>query len=75
MSVITTKKDYSTNNPLDAGYFRVGFVTLQIPPQDIVTLACCDNEKITPLRGMKRDVPEDRASSLGCDRELDGPVE
>ena len=52
MSVITTEKDYSTNNPLDAGYFRVGFVTLQIPPQDIVTSRVVNNEKITPLRGM-----------------------
>ena len=52
MSVITTEKDYSSNNPLDAGYFRVGFVTLQIPPQDIVTSRVVNNEKITPLRGM-----------------------
>ena len=52
MSIITTEKDYSTNNPLDAGYFRVGFVTLQIPPQDIVTSRVVNNEKITPLRGM-----------------------
>src|ERR1019366_5362124 len=45
---------FSTSNsgPSSAGYFRIGFVTLQIPPQNIVTSRVVNNDKLATLRGM-----------------------
>lgn len=52
MSTILTETDYTANDPTVAGYFRIGFVTLQIPPENIHTSRVVNNEKIRTVRGM-----------------------
>lgn len=46
MSIILNE----TTRNSQGGYFRIGFVTLTIPPEDIITHKVENNEEITPLR-------------------------
>ena len=45
--VLTSAKDSKTSQ----GYFRIGFLTLSIPPSDITTSHTVNNERIGVLRG------------------------
>ena len=40
----------STTTQGQPGYFRIGYVVLEIPPEDIITTKIENNEEITPLR-------------------------
>ena len=46
MSLVLTEK----RKEGESGYFRLGVVTLQIPPEDILTNKVVNNTEITPLR-------------------------
>src|SRR3954471_17903152 len=46
MSVIRKPEDI-TGGP---GYFRIGFIQLDIPPQDISTTRVANNDEVIPLR-------------------------
>jgi soluble lytic murein transglycosylase-like protein len=46
MSVIRQPEDIVTG----PGYFRIGFIQLDIPPQDISTSRVANNDEVTPLR-------------------------
>lgn len=41
---------YSTTNETQPGYFRIGFVVLQIPPSDITTNKVINDDQISTLR-------------------------
>lgn len=42
---------YSTTDPTQPGYFRIGFVVLQIPPTDIACNKVVNDDQISTLRG------------------------
>ena len=50
MSIILNRTD--DKDASSAGYFRIGFVTLTIPPEDIVTTHIANNDKLSTLRGL-----------------------
>jgi flagellum-specific peptidoglycan hydrolase FlgJ len=44
-------KDKRKNQPTSTpGYFRIGFIALDIPPEDIVTSRVTNSDEVTPLR-------------------------
>lgn len=45
-----TFSSFNKGDTTKNGYFRIGFVILQIPPEDILTNRVVNNDKITPLR-------------------------
>lgn len=51
MSTLFTSNTPDTSS-LAAGYFRIGFVVLAIPPEDIVTARSVNNDRIGTLRGL-----------------------
>jgi hypothetical protein len=49
--VSITFSEYQKENPSKAGYFRIGFIVLAVPPTDIRTDKIVNNERLTTLRG------------------------